>query len=333
MGTPISSLGERRLIREIWSLLRSYGFRPKTPSGTFDDAVGIRIGDRWLILSNDGVSRGTDMLPGMSWEDLGWRLGVVCVSDLAAKSAEPLGMLVSLNLPGNMNLDAVRTLYRGLIDAALEYKFEIWGGDIGEAEEVLIDGFLVGLSANPIWRYGTRPGDLIVTTGEFGLTGAAFHYLLRGGTPASERCMQKILRATYRPRARLKAGLMLGSIKGVRASIDSSDGLAISLHELASVNKLGILIEHVPVAEEAVEYAEANSINPLDLALYGGDEYELVIAVAPESVDSLMKELEGLGLSPSIIGRVVEGEGVFLRTPKGLEKVAALGWEHLKSAK
>ncbi len=324
----VKDIGERELIRRIWNQIRAE-LRFTAIPNTFDDAVAFESRYKYIVMTNDGINEKTDKLPGMSWHDFGWRLGVMCVSDLIAKGAIPLGMLISLNIPKSLEIKAVEMIYEGLIDSAKEYCFELWGGDMGEASEVTIDGFMVGYSTKkPIFRKGMKLGDYVLTTGKYGLTGAAFHYLLKGGIAVSENTMHNIIQAAYKPRVKLRMGVLLANTEGITASIDSSDGLAESLYQLAEINGLGILIHNIPIADEALEYANTNNLDVKELALYGGEEYEVVFSVRPEAIDEVLENMKKNNIEVHIIGKVIERKGVFIQKANKTIPIERRGWEH-----
>jgi thiamine-monophosphate kinase len=117
------------------------------------------------------------------------------------------------------------------------------------------------------------------------------------------------------------------------SSMDSSDGLAISLHDMSRSSGLGYVVEYVPVAEEALEFARIHGLSATDLALYGGEEYELVFTVRPDGVSEARGAVEGAGSRLIEIGRVVAGRKITY-LEDGVEKPVAFGgWEHFRGLK
>ena len=115
------------------------------------------------------------------------------------------------------------------------------------------------------------------------------------------------------------------------ASIDSSDGLAWSLHELSVASNVGFRIDNVPLASEAVEFASIFGFNPLELGLYGGEEYELVITVKPEFWDKAEGAVKKLGSRLIRIGTVTKEKKLELKTEAETLTIVLKGWEHFKS--
>jgi thiamine-monophosphate kinase len=134
------------------------------------------------------------------------------------------------------------------------------------------------------------------------------------------------------PKARLCEGLALRDSGAVSASIDSSDGLAWSLHELARMSGVGFLVNSVPVADEVRRFAEFNGLDSLELALYGGEEYELVVTVKPKLWVDAETIVEAMGGALLPIGKVTRDSQVLVVVNGEKCVVEARGWEHFKSA-
>ena len=134
--------------------------------------------------------------------------------------------------------------------------------------------------------------------------------------------------AVYNPRAELDLGLKLGASGALTASIDSSDGLAWSLHELSTASGVGIGIDHVPVSKVAEHFAARYRYRARDLALYGGEEYCLVVTVKPEKFKLAQKAARGKLRTIGVV--TSKFTGVRLRLPGGDVKVAMKGWEHFR---
>ena len=129
------------------------------------------------------------------------------------------------------------------------------------------------------------------------------------------------------------AGVALAASGAATSSMDSSDGLAISLHDMSRSSGLGYVVERVPVAEEAREFARIHGLSPTDLALYGGEEYELVFTIKPDGLAEARRALEVAGSKLIEIGRVVPGKSITY-VEDGVEKpVASGGWEHFRGLK
>jgi len=284
-------------------------------------------------LKTDMLVAKTDVLPGMSVEQAARKAVVMNISDFAAKGVRPLAILVSVGLPASLTRDEIAQIGRGLNQGAREYGTFVVGGDTNEADDLVISCSLFGV-CDPgllVARSGGRVGDIVVVTGPFGNTGAGFKILLEGMQSPPE-VRERILESVYTPRARLELGLMLAERRLVSSSIDSSDGLAWCLHELSLASKVGFELNRVPVSAEARAFAAANGLSPEELALYSGEEYELVLTMPPGKLDEAMSLTDTLGSKITPIGRVVErSRGIVLRINGEERQLPVKGWEHFSS--
>src|SRR5256885_11869550 len=103
-----------------------------------------------------------------------------------------------------------------------------------------------------------------------------------------------LVRAARLPEARLAQGITLAKSHGASSSIDSSDGLAWSLHQIAEASMVGINLHTIPIATEVERFAKEHRLSALELALYGGEEYELVVTVKPQSFNKLKRRVPSL---------------------------------------
>jgi thiamine-monophosphate kinase len=154
---------------------------------------------------------------------------------------------------------------------------------------------------------------------------------LNNNCSASVNLREVLLRAVCMPKARLAEGLALGRSGAVSASTDSSDGLAWSLHEVARLSKIGFMVESVPVGDEVRRFAEFNGFDALELALYGGEEYELVVTVKPKGWADTEAAVERVGGKLLPIGKVTRERDVILNVDGQKRAIEARGWEHFKS--
>ncbi|MEM2568080.1 MAG: thiamine-phosphate kinase, partial [Candidatus Bathyarchaeia archaeon] len=278
--STLGDLGERKAIELFLEKIEKM---PQIPVPFGDDVSAYPLGrKRLLILKTDMLVGRTDIPKGMSFWQAARKAVVMNVSDFAAKGVKPLVMLVSLGMPRNTRKKWVEEIAEGLNAGAREYGTYIIGGDTNEASDIIISLSAFGLAKinDVMLRSGAKPGDIVAVTGSFGKTSAGLKILLEN-CEAPKDIRGSLLEAVYMPKARLKEGLALSTTRAVTSAIDSSDGLAWSLHELSKASSVGFLIEDVPVAHEAVKFAEINNLDPLDLALYGGEEYELVLTIKP----------------------------------------------------
>jgi thiamine-monophosphate kinase len=179
-------------------------------------------------------------------------------------------------------------------------------------------------------RSGAKAGDVVAVTGFFGKPAAGLR-ILSGECLVKQEFCELLLDSVLTPRARLKEGLALAASGTISSSIDSSDGLAWSLHELGTMSNVGFLIDRVPVAEEAKQFAENCGVDVFELVLHGGEEYELVVTVKPELWQEAEAAAESVGGRLLPIGKVTQEKRVFLEQNDEKRIIEPRGWEHFKS--
>jgi len=221
-------------------------------------------------------------------------------------------------------------LGQGLSQGAREYGCRIIGGDTSESNDLIIDciGFGIAKFQSILRRDGAGPGDIIAVTGDFGKTSAGLRVLLSRKQELADK-FAKLVHSVLHPVARLEIGLKLARTRSVSSSIDSSDGLSWSLHEIARLSQVNIVLETIPVAPEVRVFAKEQGLVPEELALFGGEEYELVLAIKKGRFESARREIPSLRK----IGSVKNGSGdVIARLGGKTRKVEPRGYEHFTKA-
>ncbi len=328
----LEEIGEREIIK---ILFEKYEKMPKMPIPFGDDVSAIEIDEERLgILKTDMLVAKTDVPKEMKIWQAARKAVVMNVSDFAAKGVKPKVMLVSLGLPRKLSKkDIIEEIGYGLNVAAREYDIYIVGGDTNEACDLIIACMLFGIAEKNkvLTRSGAKPGDYVAVTGLFGNPPAGLKILVEN-IAVDEDLKNRLVSSVLMPKARLKEGLALVKTGAVTASIDSSDGLAWSLHEISAASKVGFEINTVPISSEAKKFAEMQNLDPFELCFYGGEEYELVLTVNPHLWLEAERAVAKLGGQLIKIGKVIEEKGIFLRMKNG--KTVYLeprGWEHFKS--
>ena len=325
-------LGERKIIEVIQSCL---DLMPKMPIPFGDDVSAYDVGNGNLaVLKTDMLVDKTDVPPGMSLWQAARKAVVMNVSDFAAKGVKPLIMLVSLGLPRKLTRKDIEEIGEGLNAGARGYNAYIIGGDTNEASDLLISLSLFGIAKKNMLmlRSGAKPGDLVAVTGFFGKTSAGLKILI-DCFRAPQKIRKTLVESVLMPHARLKEGLALSRTRAITASIDSSDGLAWSLHEIAKASNVGFLINRIPTAKEVERFATINELDPLELTLYGGEEYELVLTVKPRLWKKAEKAVEKVGGKLLPMGKVTAEKLVLLEIDGERRVIEPRGWEHFKSTR
>ncbi|MCF2142254.1 MAG: thiamine-phosphate kinase [Candidatus Heimdallarchaeota archaeon] len=295
-----------------------------------EDAVAFSISPTHSLLVNiDTFVAKTDAPPGMKVHEMGSKAVTMAVSDLAAKGAPPLHVLASGAFPSDLTVKETIDLVKAIRDAAHSYGAKFLGGDTNEADDIILSVVAIGIrdKKHIIRRSGAKEGEIICTTGEFGLTGAGFKVLLEGynATPQQKELFKK---AIFTPRARVREGVYLANFGRISSCIDSSDGLVWSLKEILRGKKaLGIEIEHLPIPPEVCDFAKRNNLDAEELALFGGEEFELIFTLPEKDFKNLQERLKC-----HKIGRIVKDEAkrIILNTKGQKEEIAIKGWEHFQ---
>jgi thiamine-monophosphate kinase len=322
-------LGERKIIKLILDCLDQM---PNTPLPFGDDASAIDMGhDKIAVINMDMLVRKTDVPEAMSLWQAARKAAIMNISDLAAKGAKPLAILASIGVPPNFTETDIQQMSKGLNAGAREYDTYILGGDTNEASELIISCTALGVCNRHhlIKRSGAKAGDYIAVTGYFGKTTSGLKILING--LSAPDIMGVLVESILMPNARVNEGIALAQSQVATASIDSSDGLAWSLHELSKASNVGFCINNLPIAHEVEMFADIHGFDSAELALYGGEEYELVVTIKPSLWQEAKKAVESVGGILTQIGIVTKEKQCLLKTGKKTVSVDARGWEHFKT--
>jgi thiamine-monophosphate kinase len=291
----MTALDEREIIRILTNRL---GIRD------LDDVAPV-TGN--IVMKCDMLVASTDVPPGMVPVQVARKSLVSCASDLAAKGAKPLAAMVSLGLPRNCTRPYVEGLADGFATAASEFGTKIVGGDTNEAGELVIDCCMIGLAGKKMpRRSGARPGDSIVVSGPFGFSAAGLAIQLRNARAAGTFRTQSV-DSVLEPKPRQRFGSTLA--KFFSSSIDSSDGLAMSLYELSANSRVDIVLDKVPAAPGLDMFSEENGIDVNELVFHGGEEYEIVATIPRAKLKQAMSAARKAKVELLLIGRVRKGTG------------------------
>jgi thiamine-monophosphate kinase len=304
------------------------------PFGDDVSAVPLPVGaGEVAVLKTDMLVGKTDVPLGMSFWQAARKAVVMNVSDFASKGVTPVAVSVSLGLPANLTVSDLVDIAKGLNAGAREYGAYIVGGDTGEASDFIVAVQLFGVSkkAGLILRSGAKAGDILAVTGLFGKSAAGLRVLLNYGCVVPNASRKGLVDAVCLPVARLREGLALRGCGGVSAAMDSSDGLAWCLHELAVHSGVGFEVSSLPVAPEVVRFAELNGLDASELALYGGEEYELVLTVKPDLWGAAEKAVAAVGGQLLPIGKATSDRKIVMNTDKKPVVIKPCGYEHFKT--
>lgn len=279
-------------------------FAEKLGIADLDDVAQL---GRSIVFKADMLVASTDVPNGMEAWQVARKSIVSCVSDLAAKGVKPHAAMISLGMPNNCTRPYVEGLARGFAGAVKEFGVKIVGGDTNEANGLVIDCSMLGFASGKIpTRTGARPGDVVVVSGMFGFPPAGLAILMRNAAAAGA-FRKQAAESVLVPKPRQRFGLALA--KYFSSSIDSSDGLATSLYELASRSGVKIAIDSVPAADGVEKFAQENGLDAHELVFHGGEEYEIVATVPKSRLRQAMSAARKAGAALHVIGRVQRGAG------------------------
>jgi len=309
--------------------------RPGTPGvvlGIGDDAAVLGPEAAPLVWTVDvQVEHVHFELGWLGWDDLGYRATMAAASDLAAMAARPRGVLASLVLPAGVADEQLRLLCLGQARACDEIGTALVGGNLSRGGELSIATTVLGAAHRPLPRSGARPGEQILLAGPVGLSGAGLRLLQRGSRSdtGASRAQGAALAAWRRPTARIAEGLRMADLAS--SAIDLSDGLACDAARIVrSSAARGVPLDQVLEAErlagpELSEVAAELGVDPLELALYGGEDYALLVTMPPGEAPAGFVRIGWCEPSESAAGRLL-----LARADGSREPVSARGFDHFE---
>jgi thiamine-monophosphate kinase len=312
-------------LSELYRLERLRRFFARSPLprgitvGIGDDAAVLAPTGELLVWTVDAAVEGVHFRRDwMSFEDVGFRSLMAAASDVAAMGARPRGVLSALVLPDDFGDEWLDSLTRGQAEAAAALATAVVGGNLARGSELSVTTTVLGSAPKPLLRKGALPGDVLAVAGPLGLAAAGIEALKSGITSAAVECA---IAAYRRPRALIDEGAAAAA--RAHAAIDVSDGLALDAIRLARESGVGLVLEAEKVratgGTELGAAAAAVGLDPLELALYGGDDYALLAAFPSEA------------LAPAFepIGICTADAGFFLKQAGGARsKLEPRGYDH-----
>jgi thiamine-monophosphate kinase len=288
-------------------------FANKLGLSNLDD---VALLDKGIVMKSDMLVESTDIPRGMEAWQAARKSIVSCISDLAAKGVKPYAAVISLGIPNSYSMRQryIEGLAEGFAIASNEFGVKIVGGDTNEAGELVIDCSMIGFSTFKVpTRSGAKPGDYVIVSGAFGFAPAGLVILLQNAITVSSDISSSTFRkhavkSVLEPRPRQSFGLALA--RYFSSSIDSSDGLAVSLYELASRSEgIDIIIYTIPSVKGLDRFAQENSLDKHELVFHGGEEYEIVATISPTKIRKAEVAARKAGVGLHVIGRVQKGSG------------------------
>ena len=301
--------------------------------GPGDDAAVVAGRPGPWVVTTDALVEGVDFLAGEEPGAIGRRAFSVNASDLAAMGARPELFLLTIAFPAARGEEYPLAIARGALSGAAPFAAALAGGDLSDAPATFVSVALWGRpEGEPMRRSGARPGDAVFLSGFPGRAAAGLR-LAREETAARSDSGSAELLAAYRdPSPRVGLGLELARRHLASAAIDVSDGLGIDASRLAEASGVRIVLEadRLPVSPALAEFAGLRGLDPRELALAGGDDYELLFTV-PAARAAEIPAADGEGTPVTRIGSIESGRGAVCRDREGDRDVSALGYDHLEA--
>jgi thiamine-monophosphate kinase len=333
MRTPKND--ENELVKKIGNALeRSSGASAGLHLGLGDDAALFQPRkDHEIILTCDWFLERTHFLRDKHPPDsVGWKCLARAVSDIAAMGGVPRCFLLSLALPAFHTGRWLDEFLSGLRRASRKFQCVLAGGDTTRHSQILINVTAVGeaQAGRSLLRSEARPGDLVYVSGRLGEAELGFQLLKRSRPWASSKdpCMNKHL---Y-PEPRIALGEWLAKNRLASAMMDLSDGLSSDLRRLCAASGVGARLEaaKIPVAR-TLNRNRKDRAATLQLALHGGDDYELLFTVPPRKAKFLPHAFQGVILTP--IGEITRESRLLVRAEDGRERPLVIGgWDPFRRA-
>lgn len=293
-----------------------------------DDAAVLRAPSGTILFTTDLLVEGVHFDTAFTGpEDLGYKAIAVNISDVAAMGGVPRRAVVGLGVVPGLEVEWVEGLYRGMQECCKEFDMAVVGGDVTRSDKIIISVALLGNPAGRLFieRGNARVGDVVCVTGTLGQSAAGLRLIRQGSRERLD-----LLKAHLRPKPRVN------EVQALRrhlpsAMVDVSDGFCADLGHICSASNVGVLIQEsdLPVVDlKGVEVDES----PLQLALGGGEDYELCFTIPQDRCDAAIEAVtEATGTRVTRVGEVVDASrGRVLLVESAETPLEAPGWDHLR---
>jgi thiamine-monophosphate kinase len=328
----LRKIGEFGLLRRVREWAKASD--PSLIQGIGDDVAVFEAGEKALLATTDILVE--DVHFGRAWVNpyfLGKKALAVNLSDIAAMGGTPKYFLLTLGLPKDLDLSFVSRFYRGLRDMAKPFRVDLIGGDTSFSPKIIVNICLLGEGRKKelLYRKGARVGDDLFVTGTLGDSALGLKIVEKKGLMGRP---EGLVRRHLLPTPKVGLGQAIGRQRLATAMIDVSDGLLIDTSHLLEESRKGVRIweNRVPLSRLYRKYVSSYSRNTYDLALSGGEDYELLFTASPK----MRRKIFSLGRSYSIpitcIGEILAtGDGFRVIRTDGTEYFPSrLGFDHFK---
>jgi thiamine-monophosphate kinase len=302
--------------------------------GIGDDVAVIEMAGKTLLVTTDILIEGIHF--DRSWIDpyrLGKKALIVNLSDIAAMGGNPKYFLISLGLPKDLSLSFISSFYRGLKEGARKFRVDLIGGDTSLSQKIVINICLLGGGRKKglLFRRGARVGDDLLVSGTLGDAALGLKILQKKrfiGGPKG------LIEKHLSPCPRIQLGQAIGKHHCATAMIDVSDGLLIDTKHLLEESGVGARIweERIPLSRLYRQWIRTYSKDPYQIALCGGEDYELLFTAPPETRKKISSLALSLGTPITRIGEILpQEEGLQIIREDGKKySPTRLGFDHFR---
>ncbi len=314
--------------------------------GIGDDAAIIAPAARtWWHLTTDLLAEGIHFdLRSASLESVGYRAAMANLSDSAAMGAVPRFLLTSLAIPKTLQRAQMHELYRGLMKACGKHHVTLIGGDTSASKQGLFLSItLIGTSSEKraLFRHGAIVGDGIYVTGTLGDSLAGLRLMSRQPSRAPQKTVAGLMQSARQflinrhllPTARVEEGQWLNNARLATAAIDLSDGLSGDLRHLCENSRVGAEVElnKLPISPACRAYAKIVGVSPVQLALTGGEDYELLFTARAAQQRRLERQARARGYCITRIGTIrLRRFGIRMTSDGRTQPMPITSYEHFR---
>jgi thiamine-monophosphate kinase len=331
----VSDIGEFGLIARLSKMAKqvedkNQAARKQLIIGIGDDTAAYFSNNEIQLATVDSLVQDVHFsFSYMSWQELGWKSLAVNLSDIAAMGGSPHYALVSLGLPGTTEVEDVIDLYRGMFNIAGKFGLAIVGGDTVSSPFVFVSVTVIGSAGvknkNMLRRSAAKAGDKIAVTNYLGASAAGLEMLSKE-LKFKPKLSKDLRQAHLTPNPRVAEGQLLVE-KGVKCGMDISDGLIGDLAHICQESKVGaqINVDLVPISPAVITCFGERA---LELALTGGEDYELLFTASPQVMNRVKKTIK---CPITVIGEIMAdkaGKVTLINSQGKVIKFKKTGWDH-----
>jgi len=302
--------------------------------GIGDDAAVLRPASRrhWVVTCDSFLENAHFLAEVHPPESIGYKSLARATSDIAAMGARPRFFLLALAMPSNRAGAWLDRFLAGMARAAREFHLVVAGGDTSRSASIAVNITVLGEAApgRAVTRSGARPGHFIYASGTLGAAQLGLELVLRGYH--GNRRWKPLLASHLYPQIRLALGQWLAARELASAMIDTSDGLSTDLGHICRASRVGarIFADRIP-AIRVPAVLRSRGIDAFDLALHGGEDYELIFTVPARLANRV--PLSSRGAPLTCIGEITRDAKILLVQPDGrASPLAPRGWDHFRGA-